>query len=96
MSPAPFTFSLDFSSQGVPAQLLEELAGQVFRFVGCTAAPAGDLAVALTKATAAGAYGATRCDLQVRAHNPTLEILVSANGGRVWQGSCAISPSAGD
>ena len=91
MSPAPFTFSLEFSSQGVPGPLLEELAGQVFRHVGCATHPGEGLTAALAKATANGAFGgAARCDVQLRAHNHTLEILVSANGGRIWQGSCAI------
>ena len=71
--------------------LLEELAGQVFRHVGCTTVPAGELAAALAKATADGAFGgARRCDVQLRAHNHTLEILVSANGGRIWQTACSI------
>jgi hypothetical protein len=89
--PASLTFSLELSSQGVPAPLLEELAGHVFRHVGCTTVPAAELTDALARATAAGAFGgAPRCDLQLRAHNQTLEILVSANGGRLWQTSCAI------
>lgn len=82
---------MEFSSQGVPVPLLEELAGQVFRFVGCTAVPTQELTTALTNATTGRAFGgAPRCDLQLRAHNHTLEILVSANGGRIWQASCAI------
>ena len=91
MSSSSFAFALEFSSQGAPSPLLEELAGQVLRHVGCRALPTGDLTAALAKATAGGAFGgAARCDLQFRAHNHTLEILVSANGGRVWQTSCQI------
>lgn len=91
MSSSPFTFALEFSSQGAPVPLLEELAGQVCRHVGCTTTPAQELTTALTKAAAGSAFGgAPRCDVQFRAHNHTLEILVSANGGRVWQTSCAI------
>ena len=74
--------------------LLEELAEQVFRHVGCATPPGESLTAALQKAAAGGFGGAARCDVQLRAHNHTLEILVSANGGRVWQGSCAIGPSA--
>jgi len=75
----------------VPGPLLEELAGQVFRHVGCTTHPAEELTAALARATAGGGFGGSaRCDIQLRAHNRTLEILVSANGGRIWQGSCAI------
>lgn len=91
MSPSPLTFSLEFSSQGAPGSLLEELAGQVFRHVGCATHPSEELTAALVKATASGGFGGSaRCDIQLRAHNQTLEILVSANGGRIWQGSCAI------
>jgi len=82
---------LEFSSQGAPGALLEELAGQVFRHVGCATQPSEELTAALAKATAGGGFGGSaRCDIQLRAHNQTLEILVSANGGRIWQGSCAI------
>jgi hypothetical protein len=89
--PSPFTFALEFSTQGAPVPLLEALAGQVFHYVGCVSPPTGELAAALTKATADGAFnGARRCDVQLRAHHQTLEILVSANGGRIWQSSCAI------
>jgi hypothetical protein len=91
VSPDSFAFALEFSSQGTPVPLLEELAGQVFRHVGCTTAPTEELTAALAKAAAGGAFGgAPRCDVQFRAHNRTLEILVSANGGRIWQTSCAI------
>jgi hypothetical protein len=86
-----FAFALEFSSQGAPVPLIEELARQVFRHVGCTTVPSEELTAALAKATAGGAFGgAPRCDVQFRAHNNMLEILVSANGGRVWQTSCAI------
>jgi hypothetical protein len=94
VSPAPLSFSLEFSSQGVPVPLLEELAGRVFRHVGCTTVPVNELTAALTNATSGGVFGgAARCDVQLRAHDSKLEILVSANGGRLWQASCAISPA---
>ena len=91
MPTSPFTFALEFSSQGASGPLLEELAGQVFRHVGCPADADRRTGAALTAATAGGTFGgASRCDIQFRAHNHTLEILVSANGGRIWQTSCAI------
>lgn len=91
MSQSASSFTLEFSSQGAPALLLEELAWQVFRFTGCTAVPTDALRAALAKATADGAFGGSRrCDVQLRANSHTLEILVSANGGRIWQMSCAI------
>lgn len=84
-------FTLEFSSQGTPGPLLDELAAHVFRFLGCVTPPGQELADALARATASGAFGgARRCDIQLRAHNQTLDILVSANGGRIWQTSCAI------
>ena len=90
MSPGPFRFSLEFSSQAVPVPLLEQLAELVFAHVGCTSVASGELTAALAKATADGAFGgARRCDVQLRAHNHTLEILVSSNGGRVWQTTAA-------
>ena len=91
MPQSALSFTLEFSSQGAPVRLLEELAGQVFRFAGCAAVPTDELRAALAKATADGTFGgARRCDVQLRANNHTLEILVSANGGRIWQTSCAI------
>jgi len=91
VSPSPLTFSLEFSSQGVPVPLLEELAGQVLRHVGGATQPSDELTAALAKATASGGFGGSaRCDIQLRVHNQTLDILVSANGGRIWQGTCAI------
>ena len=91
MSQNALSFALELSSQGVPVPLLEELVAQVFQFAGCTTAAVDDLKAALVKATAGGAFGgARRCDVQLRAHNRTLEILVSANGGRIWQTTCAI------
>jgi hypothetical protein len=83
-------FALEFSSQGAPVPLLQELAGEVFRHVGCVLAPMDELVAALQQATAGGAFGGPRrCDVQIRAGQSTVDILVSANGGRIWQGSCA-------
>lgn len=91
MSPIAQPFTLEFSSQGAPAALIEALAGQVFQYVGCTDAPASELTAALQKASASGTFGgAGRCDVQLRAHGQTLDILVSANGGRIWQTRCTL------
>ena len=91
MPAAPIAFALEFSSQGVPVPLLEQLAGQVLKYAGCADAPVEGLAAALEQATAGGGFGgAARCDVQLRARNGAVEILVSANGGRVWQTSCTI------
>jgi hypothetical protein len=80
-----FLFALEFSSQGVASSLLGDLAAQVLTHVGCPA-DVPELTDALEQAVAKGAFGGERrCDVQFRAANGTLEILVSSNGGRVWQ-----------
>jgi hypothetical protein len=86
-----FFFALEFSSQGVTASLLGDLTAQVLGHVGCSPADVPDLADALEKAVAKGAFGGERrCDVQFRAASGTLEILVSSKGGRIWQTSRAI------
>jgi hypothetical protein len=86
-----FFFSLEFSSQGAPAALLEELVAQLLAHVGCEERAIPELADALRKAVdTSEAAGQRRCDVQVRAHGGTLDIVVVANGGRIWQTSRAI------
>jgi anti-sigma regulatory factor (Ser/Thr protein kinase) len=85
-----FYFSLELSSQGVEASLVEELASQVLEHVGCSREDIPELAGALEQAVARNAYGERRCDVQFRAHNGRLEILVSSNGGRIFQTSRTI------
>ncbi len=86
-----FFFALEFSSQGAPLGLVAELASQVLRHVGCAEAFAPDLTRALEQATSREtAGGPRRCDVQFRAQSGTLEILVSSNGGRIWQETVAI------
>ena len=80
-----FYFSLELSSQGVEASLVEELAAHVLEHVGCSRDEIPELAGALEQAVARNAFGERRCDLQFRAHNGKLEILVSSNGGRIFQ-----------
>jgi hypothetical protein len=71
--------------------LLADLAHRVMRHVGCASVPTEELAAALAQATAGGTFGgAQRCDVQFRARRHTLDILVSAGGGRIWQSSCQI------
>ena len=91
VSPTVFAFALELSSQGAPVALIEELAAVVCRHVGCTDVPATELTTALAKASSSGTFGgATRCDVQFHTRQRNLEILVSANGGRIWQTACAI------
>ena len=82
-----FYFSLELSSQGVEASLVEELAGRVLEHVGCSRDAIPELAGALEQAVARNAFGERRCDVQFRAQNGQLEILVSSNGGRIFQTS---------
>jgi hypothetical protein len=82
-----FYFSLELSSQGVAASLVEELAAHVLEHVGCSRDEIPELAGALEQAVARNAFGERRCDVQFRAHNGKLEILVSSNGGRILQTS---------
>lgn len=91
MPPTVIAFALELSGQGAPVGLLAELAAHVIRHVGCANVPTTELTAALNKATAEGAFGgAPRCDVQFRAKPHNLEILISANGGRIWQTACAI------
>ena len=91
VSPSAFTFALELSSQGAPVGLVAELAAQVCRYVGCADIPEAELTAALTKASSSGTFGgAARCDVQFHTRQHNLEILVSANGGRIWQAACAI------
>jgi hypothetical protein len=86
MAAHEFFFALEVSSQGAPAALVEDLAHNVFRFVNSNPDRAEGLRDALERAVAgAGASGARRCDIQFRAGKGELEVLVSSNGGRVWQ-----------
>jgi hypothetical protein len=86
-----FFFALECSSQGPPALLLEDLASQIFRHVGCGGHAVAGLTEAFVDVSARTAAGGhRRCDVQFRAHSGRLDILVSSNGGRVWQDSVAI------
>jgi hypothetical protein len=85
-----FYFSLELSSQGAEASLVEELAAQVLEHVGCSREDIPELAGALEQAVARNAFGERRCDVQFRAQNGRLEILVSSNGGRIFQTSRTI------
>ena len=90
MAAHDFYFALEFSSQGAPASLIEDLAGHVFKYVHCAESHVEGLSGALERATAPSANGPGRCDVQFRAQNGELEVLVSSNGGRIWQTSIQI------
>ena len=83
-----FFFALEFSSQGVSAGLLTELASRVLLYLGSSHEGVPELAEALHQAVAQEAATAEcRCDVQFRADGGHLHILVSSNGGRIWQTS---------
>ena len=86
-----FFFSLEFSSQGAPAALLEQLSSQLLAHVGLKAADLPELPSVLQKAVSAGqAAGQRRIDLMFRVSGGKLEVVVTANGGRLWQTTHAI------
>jgi hypothetical protein len=86
-----FFFTLEFSSQGVSATLLGDLTARVLDYVGSKSA-VPELIDSLQKAVAKGSVGTdSRCDVMFRAQPGKLEVVVSSNGGRVWQTSLPIS-----
>ena len=92
MPPLQFYFALEFSSQGVSADLLDDLAAQVLTYVGASREAVPELTASLQKAVAEGSTGSDRrCDVRFHAQPGKLEIVVSSNGGRVWQTSMPLS-----
>ncbi len=92
MSNHDFLFALEVSCQGAPATLVEDLALNIFRHVGCDPERADGLRGAVERAAEPSALGGVRrCDVQFRAHDGQLDVLVSSNGGRVWQTTIVIS-----
>jgi hypothetical protein len=88
----PFFFSLELSSQGASAELLGHLARQVLEHVGASTKTLPELTQSLQQAVTQGAVGANRrCDVQFRAQADKVEIVVSSNGGRIWQTSLPIT-----
>jgi hypothetical protein len=86
----PFYFKLEFTSERVSEGLLEEVASQVLRHLGCSPQEVPEIDAALSQATAA-VVAAPRCDLRFRLEDGALEIVVSSNGGRLFQTSHVIS-----
>jgi len=87
-----FYFALEFSSQGVSADLLDDLAAHVLTHVGSSKEAVPELTASLQKAVAQGSASADRrCDVRFHAQPDKLEIVVSSNGGRIWQTSIPLS-----
>lgn len=77
---------MEVSSQGAPAALVDDLAAQVFQYVGCAKASIPAMTEAIESAVARSTAGSSsRCDVQFRARNGKLDILVMSNGGRIFQ-----------
>jgi hypothetical protein len=92
MASRDLSFAIECSSQGAPAALVEDLAGTVFRHCGCSTEQASGLRGALQQASeSSGAQGPRRCDVQFLARGGKLDVLVSSNGGRIWQASILLS-----
>jgi hypothetical protein len=85
-----FFFALEFSSQGVPGDLLGDLATHVLAHVGASTSAVPELTGLLQRAVSQGAAG-SRCDVRFQAQPGRLEIVVSSNGGRLWQTTVPIS-----
>ncbi len=90
MTSHSFFFALEFSSQGVPADLLGDLATRVLAHVGASRNAVPELAGLLQKAVSQGTAG-SRCDVRFQGQPGKLEIVVSSNGGRLWQTTVPIS-----
>ena len=85
MATQDFLFALEFSNEGAPAELLEDVARQVLRHAGCAPDATPALMAAVEKAVSPDGEGLRRCDVRFRLQNSTLQIHVSSNGGPVWQ-----------
>ena len=89
---AEFFFALEFPGQGVSAALLTDLASQVLRHLGSSVEGLPELVEALRQSVAQEAASAEcLCGVRFRARAGRLEILVSSNGGRIWQTSRTIA-----
>lgn len=91
MASSSFTFLLECPGPSLHVPMLGELATAFLEHLGCSTVAAGELIAALEGAIADGRLaGADRCGVQFEAHDQRLDILVSADGGCVWQTSCAV------
>jgi hypothetical protein len=86
----PFYFKLEFAGDGVSEGLLDELASQVLRHVGCSPQQLPEIQAALDRAAAA-VTAAGRCDLRLRLEHGALKIDVSSEGGPLLQSSHPIA-----
>ncbi len=85
MSSKPFYFAIDLSAPVSPV-MLRDLVARVCAAASCEAEGTADLTgqveAAVAQATAAGP-----CELRFEAHHGTLDIIVQAGTGPLWQTS---------
>jgi hypothetical protein len=80
-----FYFALEFPVESARTSLLADVAEHVFKHVGCSSEHVGGLSRAVDRAS--GGEARERCDVRFHAREGELEVLVSADGDRVWQTS---------
>lgn len=92
MASHEFFFAIEVSSQGAPAGLVDDLAQQIFKYVGCAKTSISAMTEAIERAVEkTEATGPRRCEVQFRAGGGTLEIVISSDGGRIFQESIYLS-----
>lgn len=92
MASHDFFFALEVSSQGAPAALVDDLAQQIFKYVGCASTSIPAMTEAIERAVEkTDTVGVRRCDVQFRAHAGKLDIMISSNGGRIFQETIYLS-----
>lgn len=85
MSSKPFFFALDLSAPVSPA-LLRDLVSRVCAAASCEESQTADL-TGQVEAAVAAATAAGPCELRFEAGHGTLDIIVQAGAGPLWQTS---------
>lgn len=85
MSVREFFFALRIDDQVEFSEMVHDVAASVLRQTGYPAAAAADLVALLQHEVAEAPAGRRTCDVQFRAHEGRLELLVSHDDGRTWR-----------
>ncbi|MEQ1870278.1 MAG: hypothetical protein ABL961_09675 [Vicinamibacterales bacterium] len=92
MASHEFFFAIEVSTQGAPAGLVDDLAQQIFTYVGCAKTSISAMTEAIERAVdKTGAAGPRRCDVQFRAGGGKIDVLISSDGSRIFQESIYLS-----